>query len=152
MENEASANQTTNLPSAAAKGAGGSDGSTTSIRQLSTNDKSLTSNTDTERLSQTALLSGCPEIESRSGVPLSFQMRAHSNATSLFFAFASVSDILTFLQSGSPDVIEAYKVFCKDWTDVQPQFAAKLRALADELDSLSKGEAAQRRTSPAGKH
>jgi len=65
--------------------------------------------------------------------------------------FCSVRDISAFLRSRSPDVVEAYREFLK--FSQHGEVAAlvlpeKLRTLADEFDTLLKGEAAQRDNQP----
>ena len=156
MENEDPTNQMTKCPPPSTSGLAETLGSDSTICQ--SNFSEVPSSATYERrpasLSETALLSGSSEIESRSGMPLPSHIRACSNASSMLALFCSVRDISAFLRSRSPDVVEAYREFLK--FSQRGEVAAlvlpeKLRTLADEFDTLLKGEAAQRPASPAAR-
>jgi len=149
MENEAPSNRTTTLPSDSTNGTDETLGSGSTPRQtnISRDPSSSTCNWDITSLSQNALLSGDPEIESESIAPFSSQVRAQLRAISLLTLFDSADSILPLLRIKSPDVVETFKDFCQLVSYARaklPQFPDTLRMLADEFDVLLKGEAAQR--------
>ncbi len=133
MENDAPSNLTTNFPSAVVNGKVWPAGSTTCSCHRNASDWKVTSETDTKSLSKTSgLLSGCREIESWSVTPLSFQVRAYSNISSMLTLFDSADFMLLHLQSKSPDAVETYRASCKVCSGKIQNFPDMLRALADE--------------------
>lgn len=119
MENDAPSNQRTKCPEPSTSGLVETPASST----------------------QTAMLSGGLEMESNNLAFLPSHARACANASSMLGLFCSARDILAFLQSMSPDVVEAYREFLQ-FSERGEVFAItlpkKLRTLADEFDRLSK--------------